>query len=269
MDKREDDLAKLIRSVLKSSKYKFVLEDLVMGIGSRELAKRRNLKEAIKATKNKLHQVGAAYQGKANYALWLDKLDEASRGKDKHNLYRACTVIMENHSSTRERLGILDEFYKTTLASITPIRTVLDIACGLNPLAIPWMSLEGNTEYYAYDVYHDMIDFLNRFLRIVGFEGKAVACDVIESPPTRRADVALILKALPCLEQIDKSAPLRLLDAINAAHLLVSFPRHSLGGRSKGMEVNYEARFYDLIAERDWSVKRFEFATELAFLVVK
>jgi hypothetical protein len=35
------------------------------------------------------------------------------------------------------------------------------------------------------------------------------------------------------------------------------------------MEANYEARFWALVGGTAWEVKRFEFATELVFLVVK
>ena len=54
---------------------------------------------------------------------------------------------------------------------------------------------------------------------------------------------------------------------LNADHLLVSFPVHSLGGKKKGMAVNYEAGFRQLIAGRPWAVQRFEFSTELVFRV--
>jgi len=176
---------------------------------------------------------------------------------------------MKYHSSTRERLRVLEGFYTTTLADLPPIRTILDIACGFNPLSIPWMPLAEDARYYAYDIYRDMTSFLSELIGIVGVRGGAEVCDVIESPPARRADLALVLKTIPCLEQVDKSAGLRLLDSVNAHHLLVSFPIHSLGGRGKGMAINYEARFRDLVAERRWETRRFEFATELVFLVTK
>jgi hypothetical protein len=35
------------------------------------------------------------------------------------------------------------------------------------------------------------------------------------------------------------------------------------------MAHNYEQRFWELMAGKPWSVQRFEFATELAFLVSK
>jgi 16S rRNA (guanine(1405)-N(7))-methyltransferase len=94
-------------------------------------------------------------------------------------------------------------------------------------------------------------------------------CDLISSCPTQPVQLALLLKTIPCLEQMDKSAGRTLLDGIQAEHLLVSFPARSLGGRSKGMVQNYEAHFHQLIAGRPWRVQRFEFTSELVFLVSK
>ena len=133
------DIDELVAVVRKSVKYKLVCEDIVRGVGERELAKGRRLKEAIKATKKKLHQVGGAYlEGRVDYAAWLDELRAVSGGKG--DFRRACARIMGHHSSTKERLEILDTFYATVLADLPPIRSVLDLACGLNPLAIPWMA---------------------------------------------------------------------------------------------------------------------------------
>jgi 16S rRNA (guanine(1405)-N(7))-methyltransferase len=181
-----------------------------------------------------------------------------------------CAAVMRQHASTRERLPILEEFYTTTLAGIAPVHRLLDVACGFNPLAIPWMPLAPDAEYYACDIYEDLIAFVNEFFSLAGVRGRAEVADVATSlPRTPAVDVALLLKTLPCLEQTDRSASLRLLETIPAAHLLVSFPVRSLGGRQKGMIGHYEAHFRELIAGKSWPVQRFEFATELAFLVRK
>jgi 16S rRNA (guanine(1405)-N(7))-methyltransferase len=257
------------------------------------------LRDAVKATKNKLHQVGGAYWDAADYAGWLDQLRSAAKAgsESRHSaspaknagrstgsaerssgergteyrgeLRRICWEAMKHHSSTRERLLILDQFYTRTLAGLPPPQVVLDIACGLNPLAISWMPFPPDVEYYAYDMYDDLANFLNAFMGIAGVQGHAEACDVSACPPTRRADLALILKTLPCLEQLDRLAGARLLEAVQAEHLLVSFPVRSLGGRDKRMLQNYEAHFQELLWGKPWAVQRFEFPSELAFLIHK
>jgi 16S rRNA (guanine(1405)-N(7))-methyltransferase len=87
--------------------------------------------------------------------------------------------------------------------------------------------------------------------------------------PTTPVDLALLLKAIPCLEQLDKAATGRLLETIPASHLLISFPMHSLGGRDVRMRAHYEAHFRALVEGRGWAVRRFAFETELVFRVDK
>jgi 16S rRNA (guanine(1405)-N(7))-methyltransferase len=266
-----DELELLVQAVRKSPKYRNVCPDVVRNVGTRELAAQRNLREAVKATKNKLHQVGGAYLDAADYAGWLEQMRSAARPGNELELRRICREAMKHHSSTRERLAILDQFYARTLAGLPPPQVVLDIACGLNPLAISWMPFPPGVQYYPYDMYADLADFLNAFMAIAGVRGQAEACDVSSCPPTRRADLALILKTLPCMEQLGagKLAGARLLEAVQADHLLVSFPVRSLGGKDKRMLQNYEAHFQELLRGKAWAVQRFEFSSELAFLIRK
>jgi 16S rRNA (guanine(1405)-N(7))-methyltransferase len=261
---------RLIEAVLASSKYKSIDVNFIRYIGMHELSRHRILKEAIKSTKNKLHQVGGAFQTSApRYAVWLNELKFAKRSGNEEHFLEICKWIMQYHSSTRERLPILEEFYSTIFANLPPINSIIDIACGLHPLAVPWMPLSEHVQYFAYDIYEDMVGFLNESLALMPVQGSGKVSDVIHSCPTQKVDMAFILKAIPCLEQVDKSAGLRLLESINADHLVVSFPAHSLGGKTKGMTANYESRFYQLVGHKPWSIQRFEFPGELVFLVSK
>jgi len=263
----DDPLDRLVLAVQSSAKYAGVSAAFVRRVGAAELGKRRSLKEAIKATKNKLHQVGGAYLDAAqDYPRWLATLQEAAAQGDPA-LRDACRAIMAHHASTRERLPILETFFAATLADIAPVQSVLDVACGLNPLAMPWMPLATGATYLACDIYTDMMDFIGAFLGLAGVDGRAFICDVVHEPPAEQVHLALILKTIPCLEQVNKAAGLRLLEAVRADYALVSFPARSLGGRDKGMVAHYEARLGALLAERRWPARRFEFETELAFLV--
>jgi 16S rRNA (guanine(1405)-N(7))-methyltransferase len=261
-------LKQAIQAVLASKKYRAIAPELVQAIATGELAKGRSLKEAVKATKNQLHQSAAAYQvGSMDYEGWIHTLRQAY-AEDGADASRAqLQAIMAHHASTRERLPILEEFYSGIFNHLPPIHSLLDLACGLNPLAYPWMALAPGATYHACDIYQDQIDFLNRFFEIAGINGKAEVRDLVHNCPTDAVDLALVLKTIPCLEQIDRHAGTRLLDTLNARYLLVSFPVRSLGGRDKGMAANYEAHFQALVADRGWRVTRFEFAGELAFLV--
>jgi 16S rRNA (guanine(1405)-N(7))-methyltransferase len=264
MNQTDEALDRLVAAVLSSPKHGRICAEFVRRVGAEELPKRHNLKDAIKATKNKLHQVGGAYfEGSLPYARWLDWLREAD---DRRAI---CREVMRAHASTAERLTILDEFYATLLAGLPPVRSVLDVACGLNPLAIPWMNLPPGAAYYAYDIYEDMIDFIGDFMALIGVEGHAQARDVMQFVLPGKVDLALILKTIPCLEQVDKAAGRHLLDGVNAEHMIVSFPVRSLGGHDRGMSATYEAHLRDLLAGKAWPVDRYEFETELAFVIHK
>jgi 16S rRNA (guanine(1405)-N(7))-methyltransferase len=272
----DETLERLVAAVREGAKYREIAPGLVRAVGARELAKGRGLREAVKATRNKLHQaVGAYLDGEPRYDRWLPDLAAAYNTGNLAEIRRASMAVMRHHASTRERLPILDEFYGAIFRRLPPIRRVLDVACGLNPLALPWMSLAANAEYLACDVDAAMVSFLNEAFALApisaGYPPQRVATvrDIVADPPTEPADLALVLKAIPCLEQLDKAAGSRLLDALNAPYLLVSFPARSLGGRQRGMVNHYSAHFAELVAGRDWTVEELTFGSEVAFLVTK
>jgi 16S rRNA (guanine(1405)-N(7))-methyltransferase len=264
-----NQLDALVESVRASAKYQAISEDLIRGVGQRELAARKNLKEAIKATKNKLHQVAGAFlDARPPYAAWLTELRAAAN--DPAALRAACAEIMQHHASTRERLPTLAAFYTEIFAQLPPVSSVLDVACGLNPLACAWMPLAPGAHYAACDLYADMIEFLNAFFPLAGVNGHAFVCDVVSSPPRQPADIALVLKALPTIDQLVKKGGRMLLRALNTRFMLVSFPAQSLGGHAKHMGTHYAQRFTALAAEEGWPIMaRLEGAGEVAFLVRK
>ena len=272
MERDDEQTASLVEAVLASAKYRDISKELITRIAAQELRKRHNYREALKATKNKLHQVSGAYlDTREHYAQWLNELKMVTRSGNRQRLLDLCATMMTYHASTRERIAILPQFYAQIFSELPPIRSVLDLACGFNPLALPWMQLTGEeVAYYAYDIYHSMMDFLQEWLALMQVQGSAQVCDVVQTSPPQQADVAFLLKAIPCLEQLDKTAGHRLLREIHAQNLVVSFPIHSLGGRSRGMLEHYEAHFRELIAGvQHWEMKRLIFDSELVFVVKK
>lgn len=262
------EIDRVVDAVRKTSKYRHVCEDLIRNIGARELSGQGKYREALKSTKSKLHQVcGAYFVKRPDYGRWLIELKEAKQIGGERAFKGKCAEIMGFHYSTRERLTLLDSFYSRIFSLLPPVRSVLDVACGFNPLSIPWMPSSGALTYHACDVYHDMVDFLNEYMDIISVEGETKVRDVAQYPPEIQADLALVLLTIPCLEQVDRSAGTRLLESLNARHLAVSFPVRTIGGREKDMRRFYSGRFHSMVEGRGWETSRLDFDTELVFLI--
>ncbi|MBN1657583.1 MAG: 16S rRNA methyltransferase [Anaerolineae bacterium] len=254
-------------AVHASKKYRTVCTDAVARIASEEINHRDSLKEAIKVTKRRLHQVYGAFETNLDYDAALDVLRDAYSLHDADAVRRACRDALVHHTSTRERLPLLDEFYPAIWAHTGTPSSVLDVGCGLNPLSLPWMGLPAGARYVALDVDCERIDFLNRYLVIAGLAPLARCEDALAAPPQDRADVALLLKMSPTLERQEAGATLHLVEQLHAPHVVVSYAVQSLGGREKGMIEQYGQQFEGWTATRGWTVERLTFESELIFLV--
>jgi len=261
-------LEELVRIVKRSPKYRSVCDEVIRNIGRRELQKGGNLKKAVKATKNKLHQIAGAFlQTRPSYEAWLEKLRKAKK-RGFHDLRLACIEIMRHHHSTRMRLKNLDGFYRGIFSRLPPVHSIVDIGCGFHPLAIPWMPLSGRVRYYAYDLYEDLAGFLSEFMKLIDVEGYAEARDVIRNPPEVKVDLAFLLNMIPTLERIEENASVKLLDAVEAKSIVISFPVRSLGGKNKGMRGYYRAFFQGLM-RKDWDSWSFETENEMIYVAEK
>jgi 16S rRNA (guanine(1405)-N(7))-methyltransferase len=264
------DLDEIAAAVTANPRYMDISPELVQRIARQEAAKHSSFKDVVKNTRAKLHQVGGAYLAQEPpYERWLQQAQEAGLPGNSEALQQHCLQWMGQHASTRERLPILGQLYTAIFAELPPVHSVLDIACGLNPLAIPWMPLTSEDSYVAFDIYGRMVDFLNQLFAPGPLQFHAERRDVLGDLPYPQVDLALVLKTLPCLEQVDKQIAPRLLEAIPAAHLAVSFPVRSLGGRSKGMPEHYSQHFEALARQHAWQIRRLDLPGELVYLVEK
>jgi 16S rRNA (guanine(1405)-N(7))-methyltransferase len=260
----------LLEKVQANPKYKPISQNFIRRLCKQAIDKGLSGKSAVKAVRNKLHQVGRAYfRGDIPYQEMSDSLSKLPQEITSDQVKKMCVNMMQRHSSTAERVPILEDFYATCLTSIMPIHSVLDLACGLNPLAIPWMPLAEDFVYHACDIFEDMLSFLNTFFHKFSINGRANACDLFGGVPQKQTQVSFLLKSIPCLEQVDKTATRKIISDIPSKHILISFPIRSLGGQKKGMHSFYREHFYEHISAETWQIKEFSFQSELAFLVSK
>ena len=264
------ELETLVAAAQETAKYRTLCPELIARIGARELQIRRNPREALKETKNALHQIAGAYLScRPRYDRWLETLTLARASENSNEWPETCARMMRLHASTEERLPVLSEFYAALFADLPPVHSVLDLACGFNPLALSAMPLAPGFTYHAFDLYADMMDFFRSYFTLAEINGTAQTADVAAMTDFPETDIALILKFLPVLEQQERGSSLRFLQNIPAKTLLVTFPTRTLAGYHKGMAESYESRFTALVAAENWRVKRFEFPGELCFRVAK
>ncbi|HHX09335.1 MAG TPA: hypothetical protein GX730_07925 [Chloroflexi bacterium] len=253
--------------VRQNQKYAQLTLSLVEQIAREELNNQKDWHSALKTTRTRLHRLtGAFLPPKINYAHLIDNLGLITKN-NSDELQAFSKQAMRLHASTNERLPFLEHFFYICLESIGGVGSILDLACGLNPLAIPWMPLKENYSYLACDVVDPMVSFLNSFFSQTNQVGTAFVCNLFQEIPTQQVEVAYLLKLLPILDQIDPSISTRLLDELNADHVLISYPSKSLGGRSKGMKQTYSQHLQRITEGRNFHIQEFTFPNEIAYLL--
>ncbi len=270
MSKHPLDVEAIVAELARNRKYRAVgiSQDTIRDIVLSELARQPNTKAAVQAARKKLHEVVALYLGDPDYDDAEAQVANACATGDPATIRAACAAIMEAHDSTRERLPLLESFYPRVFAVTGVPQTVLDLACGLNPLAIPWMGLPAGARYYAYDIHQRRVDFLNRALTLLGVRGAAIFRDILVAPPQESGDVALLLKEIHRMEKRRRGIVLPLLDALDARWIVLSSPTRSRTGRHVVKEV-YREQVHSILAARPWPITEIEFANELVYCIAK
>ena len=226
-----------------SAKYRDVCPETVSRLYAEALSKRKNAREAEKALKTALHQITGAF-------MTSDELKRARKLLAGEDADAALFETLKLHASTRERLEHIDAFYDALLSPIAP-KTLLDLACGLNPLYL------GHRGYAVrgLDISGGCVQLINDWARMRGWDVSAQCRDLLCAPALPETDAALMMKLLPVLEQQKKGAAMELLLSIPAPVLIVTFPLKTLGGRSVGMEKHY-SDWFEQSAAQAFSIER-------------
>jgi len=190
----------IVLEVTKGTKYAQICTDLVEWVTRRELKVTHKPKELVRRVRNKLHQVASAYfENRFHTPSGLKKLKFVPRNLSSLQVKEFCRRALGFHSSTSERLDYLDEFYSAVIAKVGEIHSIYDFACGLNPLALPWMRLNPNVEYSGCDVFVDQVAFLNRFLAHERIQGHIETINLASQIPNNKSTLLYFLRRFPAL----------------------------------------------------------------------
>ena len=169
--------------------------------------------------------------------------------------------LLKTHSSTAERL----EFYPELKSIIKRLKvtSILDIGCGLNPIALANSGLT----YYASDIKEDELSLIKRFFKKNKIKGKLFVQDLTKSSLNfPKTDICLILKVL---DTIDPNHVLTetLLKKVHSKYFIISFSTKKLSGKP----MNFPRRrwFEKLLVKLNFHYKTFQSQNEIFYLITK
>lgn len=244
----------IVETVLASKRYHAVGRSTVARIVSAAI-QRYGMKRAADETKQLLHQV---------WSLYLPETHRAAGAV--HDTIR----LLQLHQSTKERLPYLRSFYDRVFAVTGEPESIVDYACGFNPIAFATLGYPFPRSYRAYDIDLDTVTTLNQWFTGSGLQDRfhAALGDLLIDPPDP-ADVALLLKVLPCLELQEKGSGLSVILRQPARFVVVSYPLKSVSGKHKGMPAFYREQFATLCASQPWRITDLSFPEELVYVIDK
>jgi len=268
---KSDQHQKDIDTILNSKKYRSLnipretLEDLFASIEP----KVKSHKDLLKQVRHKLHNIVAPYLGDPDYAQSILDLEAAFLDPDDDSQIKSiCQRILESHSSTRERIPYLQQFYSSIFKITGTPQIILDLACGLNPISLRWMDMHGKVQYHAYDMHHPRIDLINRYFELEGLPTLAEHRDILVDPPETQADLAFFFKEAHRFEQRRHGCNRDFWQALNVEHLVVSLPAASLDGKRNLTERQYRL-VANTIENLPYDMVDLSIGNEIVFIISK
>ncbi|MBI2662876.1 hypothetical protein HYX11_05455 [Candidatus Woesearchaeota archaeon] len=183
--------------------------------------------------------------------------------------------ILGTHSSTKERLPFYQKLYQRIFTITGKPKSILDLACGINPFSCEYMYLN-NVKYYAYDLNEGEIKLLNNYFNLKhkenkNFIGKAEAFDLLhweKLAVLEQADVCFLFKIVDVLDagKGHKISEL-VISNVPTKFVAVSFATKTMSGK----EMNApERKWMDWMCKRlGFSYKVLKFENEIFYVIKK
>jgi len=251
---------KALDALLSSKNYRDICPDTVRRVFEGKLPLYKSLKEADKAARASLHQITGAF-------MTADEIKQAAKmaGEFAQGDESALEKTLMLHSSTRERKNSWREMYKKAFEAIgSAPESVIDLACGLNPIALGALGVK---KVRGYDIQGGATGTVNAWAEAAGWDIRGECADLLCDIAFEKADLALMMKLLPLLDRQKAGAAKELLEKCPAEYVLVTFPTRTLGGRNVGMEEQYSAWMAENTPECLDTVSRFTVDTELCYVL--
>ncbi len=170
--------------------------------------------------------------------------------------------ILASHFSTSERVEFYPQLKK--LIRSLKVRSILDLGCGLNPLALA----DPKIFYYASDIKEDELKLIQDFFRKNNLPGETFVCDLRKFDQSLpKADLCILFKVLDIIDDKKHSLTRKILEKVNCKNFLVSFSTKKLSGK----RMNYPKRkwFEEILTAMKLDFRSFESSNEVFYLIKK
>lgn len=239
----------LFDKLSSNKKYSDVCPDTIRRVIAECDGRYKKAKDMEKAVREKLHGITSAFN-----ELGADAAQAAASIASDADL----EAMLKRHASTRERLPLsaMDALYQQIFASTGAPESILDLACGLNPV---YLTRRFDCRVVGVDISKSCVELIPE-----GVWGDLLCENAI---PKERFHIALLFKILPLLERQKAGSAMEVMNRIDAEYLVISFPTRTLGGRNVGMEDNYTAWMESHMPENRTVAARFTTENELYYVL--
>lgn len=262
-------LESIVADIQRSRKYRDLSPATVRDVVASEFERHRKPSDAIAAARLKLHRINADFLGTLDYEAHRTALAAAFSTANPTEIEVACRAILAEHASTRERLDDMTVFYAGLFAITGMPSLVHDLASACHPFGYRWMGLPRIVRYRAFDINARLVELTNHYFQLEGIDGNAEHRDVLCDPPTEPADLALLFKMYHCLERRRDGAGWRVVSAIPAQWVAISFPTRNLRQKRAPIRENYESQIRGNAEQNGWKVHSFEVPSESVLVIQK
>lgn len=181
--------------------------------------------------------------------------------KGKRNNISDYTELLKTHLSTSERLSFYPHLIN--LFKKLKIKSILDLGCGLNPLALA----DKKIKYFASDINSVELSIISGFFKKNKVDGETFVCDLrkIEAYELPETDITLIFKVLDIIENKGHKLAEKVLLSLKSKYALISFPTKKLSGKS----MNFPRRlwFEKMLSRLSLKFETFKSDNEIFYLI--
>lgn len=208
-DKIIQDIKK--KKTLKNLDDEIVLQYVRKYSDNLNLDKKKDYEKLIKSVRAELH---------TKYGMfWLD---------DKFTL--------ESHKSSKDRIKIYPILYQEIFKITGKPKSILDLACGLNPLSYKYLGCK--PEYIASELSIKDCENIQAYFDKNKIDGKTIPLDLTQDNEYPNVDVTFLFAAFDTVEENGHKLAEKIIKSLKSKYVVVSFSTKTISNR----KMNYPQR---------------------------